>query len=111
MLERLLLVISQSKGPALSTRASARQVVVSKLRKWNFEGALSGMSLGRDQAMKARGARGSKVLQARLRRLQGRRSSIRGLKSSRKGMMRVARSRGLASATFGARVHGIAQGR
>eukprot|EP00959_Pyramimonas_sp_CCMP1952_P009145 190559-Pyramimonas_sp.AAC.2 len=58
--------------------------------------------------MQTKGSRGARALGKRLQKLRARGSRIRGLRSSRKGTFRVARSGGLASATRGRRARGMA---
>eukprot|EP00959_Pyramimonas_sp_CCMP1952_P442030 9253472-Pyramimonas_sp.AAC.1 len=86
----------------MNSHSATRVCIERMLRRWNFEGVHSGRNLGVDQTMQ-KGSRGAGALSKRIRKLRVRAGRIRGLRRSRRGMVRVARSGGLASATHGCR--------
>eukprot|EP00959_Pyramimonas_sp_CCMP1952_P334998 7015076-Pyramimonas_sp.AAC.1 len=94
----------------MSSHSATRVCIVRMLRRWNFEGVHYGRNLGVDQTTQ-KVSRGARTLSKRLRKLRVRAGRVRGLRRSRKGMFRVARSGGLASATYGCRVQGMATAR
>ncbi|CAK0903526.1 unnamed protein product [Prorocentrum cordatum] len=107
LLEGQLLVISESKGKVLPSCSSAARGLAKRLSKWEFTAPAATRNLGCDFGMGPKGRRSRPVVGSRCRKIKGRLSKFRSLRSSFQGLMKVIRGGALPQGMCGAVVKGL----
>ncbi|CAK0816547.1 unnamed protein product [Prorocentrum cordatum] len=106
LLEGLQLVVSESKGKVLSPRSSAARGLAKRPSKWKFTAPAATRNLGCDFGAGPKGRRSRAVVGSRFRKIKGRLSKFRSLRSSFQGPMKVIRGGAPPQGMYGAMVKG-----
>eukprot|EP00959_Pyramimonas_sp_CCMP1952_P358279 7501898-Pyramimonas_sp.AAC.1 len=97
--------VSRKKCQIVASSSKLAQDLGTNLRSLNFKVCLSVKNLGHDFSQQVR--KGKRVLKGRVNNLRKRSHRFRALRHHRRGLSRVFRAGGLASASYGVRVCGM----